>query len=95
MQKFKMRLRFTHSPADHSNPMNVILNDDYNTSVGRCDISIENGEVIGNFSLQVDVPESMFVYYRHNILENFFYAIQFRENAFPDRGTLTIAELIR
>lgn len=95
MQKFKMRLRFTHSPAAHSNPMNVILNDDYNTSVGRCDITHENGEVIGTFSLQVDVPDTMFVYYRHNIPENFFYAIQLRENPFPDRGTLTIGELAR
>lgn len=95
MRKFKTRLRFTHTPGNYSNPMNVILNDNYNESIGRCDITLENEEVIGNFSLQVDIEDSLFVYYRENVIENFYYAIQLRENQLPDKVALTIAELRR
>ena len=95
MKKFKIRLRFTHSPANYENPMDVVLNDDIFNSVGTCYVTQENGEIIGNIVTDEDIDIDMFVYYRHNLIEDIYHAVQFRDKQLPDKEGLSIRELLR
>lgn len=95
MKRFKIRLRFTHSPAYYENPMLVFINDDIANPVGSCSITEEKGEIIGNILVDEEIDENMFVYYRHNLIDDIYHAVQFRDKQLPNKEGLTIAELLR
>ena len=91
MAQFTIRLRVTHFPANYE-LMNVILNDDINGSISRCDVSEKDGEIVGRFTWIEDVEDTMFVYYRHNIPENFYHSIKKKKE--ENKNPMTIAELL-
>lgn len=95
MGTFKIRLKFTHTPAYYENPISVFINDNLQISVGICNINLENEEIVGTVVTEEEIDDNMFVYYRYNAVDDLYLALQFRYKQLPEKEALTIAELRR
>ena len=95
MDTFKIRLKFTHTPAFYENPMSVFINDNIQDSVGTCNVSVEMDEIVGTVTTEEAVDDNMIVYYRYNAVDEIYHALQFRDKQLPGKDGLTIAELRR
>jgi hypothetical protein len=95
MKNFKIRLRFTHTSGNYQGVMDVFHLHDLGKSVGTCTVKQENNEIIGYMVLNLDVDEGLYVYYRYNIPEGIYHAIQFLAEPQQNTEALTIRELLR
>jgi hypothetical protein len=95
MKNFKIRLRFTHTPGNYQDVMDVFYLHDLNKSIGTCTVKQENNEIVGYMLLNQDVDEELYVYYRYNIPEGIYHAIQFLAEPQRDMEALTVGELLR
>jgi hypothetical protein len=77
MKKFKLRLRFSRTPGNYRDVMNVFYLHDLSKSIDTCTVYRENGEIIGYLDLSIDVSDDLYVYYRYNSPDGEFNAIQF------------------
>lgn len=95
MKNFKIRVRFTHTPGNHTNPLDVILGTDILNPIGICEVFEQAGEIIGLCKLEVDVEDDLYVYYREDLIANQIHAIQLLEELLPDKEAFTILDLLR
>jgi hypothetical protein len=95
VKNFKIRLRFTHTPGNYLDILEVFNLHDLSSSIGTCTVRLENNEIVGYMDLTTDVSDDLFVYYRYNTEEGLYTAIQFLEEPRREMEALTIRELLR
>ena len=92
MRKFTIVFGYTVQPIKDTT-WDVLLSD-YNKSIGKCYVTFDGSKTIGQFDLEEDVAPDMYVYYRYNEVEKYFYAIQLLDEPLLDKPAKRISEVL-